>query len=152
MVGVRLLKKIAKVADALSADRSTAIRSILEAGLDSGEMIGLLRSGKGRGRAGEIAMAMMAQFKALRRPSMPRAPPPQRGPKPRSKRCALPRTLSTGYPVSGIHSRSNKRTSPQNQKPRGSSQSHLRRQSSPSQSLRSLLFENRSRGRYKKEN
>lgn len=64
MVGVRLLKKIAKVADALSADRSTAIRSILEAGLDSGEMIGLLRSGKGRGRGGEIAMAMMAQFKA----------------------------------------------------------------------------------------
>src|SRR5215469_465936 len=68
MVGVRLprkmLKKIARVADALSADRSTAIRSILEAGLDSGRVIGLLRSGKGRGRAGEIAMAMMAQFKA----------------------------------------------------------------------------------------
>jgi metal-responsive CopG/Arc/MetJ family transcriptional regulator len=54
MVGVRLprkmLKKIAKVADALSADRSTAIRSILEAGLDSGRVIGLLQSGKGRGR------------------------------------------------------------------------------------------------------
>src|SRR5262249_44145677 len=59
MVGVRLprkmLKKIAKVADALSADRSTAIRSILEAGLDSGMMIGLLRSGKSRGWTGEIA-------------------------------------------------------------------------------------------------
>jgi hypothetical protein len=54
MVGVRLprkmLKKIAKVADALSADQSTAIRSILEQGLESGMVIGLLRSGKGRGR------------------------------------------------------------------------------------------------------
>jgi hypothetical protein len=68
MVGFRLprkmLKKIAKVADALSADRSTAIRSILEAGLDSGRVIGLLRSGKGRGWTGEIAMGIMAQFKA----------------------------------------------------------------------------------------
>jgi hypothetical protein len=68
MVGVRvprkMLKKIAKVADALSADRSTAIRSILEAGLDSGRVIGLLQSGKGRGWTGEIAMGIMAQFKA----------------------------------------------------------------------------------------
>src|SRR5262245_40489806 len=68
MVGVRLprkmLKKIARVADALSADRSTAIRSILEYGLDSGMVSGLLRSGKGRGRTGEIAAAVMAQFKA----------------------------------------------------------------------------------------
>jgi hypothetical protein len=68
MVGVRLprkmLKKIARVADALNADQSTAIRSILESGLDSGRVIGLLRSGKGRGRTGEIAMAIMAQFKA----------------------------------------------------------------------------------------
>jgi hypothetical protein len=68
MVGVRLprkmLKKIARVTDALSADRSTAIRSILEAGLDSGWAIGLLRSGKGCGRTGEIAVAIMAQFKA----------------------------------------------------------------------------------------
>src|SRR5262245_24607821 len=57
------------------------------------------------------------------------------GAKPRSKRCALPRTLSTGYPVSGIDSRSNKRTSPRNQKQLGSSQSPLRHQSSPSRSL-----------------
>jgi hypothetical protein len=63
MVGVRLppkmLKEVARVADALGSDRSTAIRSILEYGLDSGGVIGLLLSGKGRGRTGEIAMAMM---------------------------------------------------------------------------------------------
>jgi predicted DNA-binding protein len=68
MVGVRLprkmLKKIAKLADALSADRSTAIREILEWGLDSGQAIGLLRSGKGRGRAGEIAVLAMAELNA----------------------------------------------------------------------------------------
>jgi hypothetical protein len=44
MVGVclppKMLKKIARVADVLGADRSTAIRSILEYGLDSGMVIG----------------------------------------------------------------------------------------------------------------
>jgi hypothetical protein len=68
MVGVRLprtmLKKIEKVADALSADRSTTIRRILEWGLDSGLAIGLLRPGKGRGRVGEIAAATIAGYKA----------------------------------------------------------------------------------------
>jgi hypothetical protein len=50
MVGVRLppkmLKKIARVAEALSADQSTAIRLILEDGLEFGRTNLLLRSGK----------------------------------------------------------------------------------------------------------
>lgn len=59
-----MLKKIDRVADALNADRSKAIRWVLERGLDSGYAIGLRRSGKGRSLAGEIAAGVMAQRKA----------------------------------------------------------------------------------------
>jgi metal-responsive CopG/Arc/MetJ family transcriptional regulator len=50
MVGVRLppkmLKKIARVADALGSDRSTAIRSILEHGLGrEGDRLASIRKG-----------------------------------------------------------------------------------------------------------
>ena len=68
MIGVRLpermIKKIAKVAEARSANRSDAVRWLLEQGLDSGAAIGLLRTGHGRGMADRIARATMADVKA----------------------------------------------------------------------------------------
>lgn len=61
---LRMIKKIARLADALCADRSKAIRWTLKQGLESGVAIGLLRSGKGRGLAGKIAAGMMGAQKA----------------------------------------------------------------------------------------
>jgi hypothetical protein len=68
MVGVRLpmtaVRKIDKIATALSCDRSRAIRWLLHHGLDGGLATVLLRSDKGRGLAGEIARSVVDDFKA----------------------------------------------------------------------------------------
>jgi hypothetical protein len=61
---LKMLKKIARLTDALGGDRSTTVRQVLEWGLDSGWAHLLLRRGKGRGLAGEIAAAHVAEYRA----------------------------------------------------------------------------------------
>jgi hypothetical protein len=61
-----MIKTIAAVAAALNFNRSKAVRWMLECSLDSGQMIGLLRSRRGRSLADEIATAVMAEQKAGR--------------------------------------------------------------------------------------
>ena len=68
MIGVRLpasmIKKIGKIADALSTNRSGAIRWLIEESLDSGFVSALLRQGLGRGKTGRIVHAHTAKIKA----------------------------------------------------------------------------------------
>jgi len=68
MIGVRLpastIKKIGKIAEALNTNRSGAIRFLVEAGLDSGRAILVLRQGLGRGKIGRIVQAHAAKIKA----------------------------------------------------------------------------------------
>jgi hypothetical protein len=68
MVGIRLpsrmLKKIDQIADALSTNRSQAIRRLVEESLTSGLMVLLLRQGQGRRKADRIALASVAKLKA----------------------------------------------------------------------------------------
>jgi hypothetical protein len=69
MVGVRLpaarLKQLDKLAGALSCDRSTAIRWLLDRAMDGGLARSLLRSaGKGHSRTDEIALAVVSEMKA----------------------------------------------------------------------------------------
>jgi hypothetical protein len=69
MVGVRvparLLKQIGKLAVALSCDRSAAIRWLVEAGLNSGAALLLLRTGnrKARRQADQIVQVAAAEYK-----------------------------------------------------------------------------------------
>jgi hypothetical protein len=60
----KMIKTIAAVAAALNFDRSKAVRWMLECSLDSGQVIGLLRSRRGRCLSDEIASAVMAEQKA----------------------------------------------------------------------------------------
>ena len=68
MVGVRLparmLKKLNQVAEALGADRSDAIRFVLEHGLNSYRVTPLLRLRKGRGITGLVIDAISADYQA----------------------------------------------------------------------------------------
>lgn len=68
MIGVRLpaaiAKKIGKIAEARSENRSAAIRWLIERALDSGAVILLLRQGRGRGVSGRIVQAHGAKIKA----------------------------------------------------------------------------------------
>ena len=68
MIGVRLparmVNKIGKLAEALSTNRSGAIRWLLEESLGSGFVIALLRQGLGRGVTGRIVHAHVAKIKA----------------------------------------------------------------------------------------
>ncbi|MGA7453381.1 MAG: hypothetical protein WBW73_19575 [Rhodoplanes sp.] len=68
MIGVRLsasrIKKIGKIAEALSANRSGAIRWLLERALDSGLATMLLRQGRGKGMTGRIVQSYAAKMKA----------------------------------------------------------------------------------------
>ena len=68
MIGVRLpapmIKKIGKIAEVLSTNRSGAIRWLLEESLDSGFVSALLRQGLGRGKTGRIVHAHTAKIKA----------------------------------------------------------------------------------------
>jgi hypothetical protein len=68
MVGVRLpaamLRKIGKIAAALSCNRSAAIRWSLDVAMDSGQACALLRSGKGRRLTDAIVLAAAAEMKA----------------------------------------------------------------------------------------
>jgi hypothetical protein len=70
MIGVQLpapmVKKIGKIAEALSTNRSGAIRFLVEAGLDSGHAILVLRQGETRTR-----------LRAMRDLSRSRARPPR---------------------------------------------------------------------------
>jgi hypothetical protein len=59
-----MIKTIARVAAALNCDRSKAVRWMIECSLDSGQVIGLLRSRRGRGLSDEIAGAVLAEQKA----------------------------------------------------------------------------------------
>src|SRR5262245_40270426 len=69
MVGVRvptrLLNQISRLAVALSCDRSAAIRWLLEAGLNSGAALLLLRTGKGKARrqTDQIVQVAAAEYK-----------------------------------------------------------------------------------------
>jgi hypothetical protein len=67
MVGVRLpaarLRQVDKIAAALSCDRSSAIRWLLDFAM-IGVPRALLRSGKGRSLTDAIALAMVSDFKA----------------------------------------------------------------------------------------
>jgi len=67
MVGVRLpaarLKQVDKIAAALSCDRSSAIRLLLDLAM-MGVPSSLLRSGKGRNLTDAITLAMVSDFKA----------------------------------------------------------------------------------------
>ena len=68
MIGVRLpapmIKKIGKLAEVLSTNRSGAIRWLIEESLDSGFVSALLRQGLGRGKTGRIVHAHTAKIKA----------------------------------------------------------------------------------------
>ena len=68
MIGVRLpagiIKKIGKIAEARSENRSAAIRWLIERALDSGAVILLLRQGRRRGVTGRIVQAHGAKIKA----------------------------------------------------------------------------------------
>lgn len=68
MIGVRLparmVKKIGKIAEALSTNRSGAVRRLLEESLNSGFVIGLLRQGHGRGVIGRVTHAHTAKIKS----------------------------------------------------------------------------------------
>lgn len=68
MIGVRLpapmIEKIGKIAEALYTNRSGAIRFLVEAGLESGRAILVLRQGIGRGKIGRIVQAHAADIKA----------------------------------------------------------------------------------------
>ena len=68
MIGVRLsarmVKKIGKLADALSMNRSGAVRWLLEESLGSAYVRALLRQGLGRGKTGRIVHAHTAKIKA----------------------------------------------------------------------------------------
>jgi hypothetical protein len=59
-----MLRQIVKVADALNADRSTAVRWMLEQCLRLAWVGAMIRPRKGRGLAGAIASAAMAEFRA----------------------------------------------------------------------------------------
>jgi hypothetical protein len=59
-----MVKKIGKIAEALSTNRSGAIRFLVEAGLESGQAILVLRQGLGRGKIDRIVQAHAAQIKA----------------------------------------------------------------------------------------
>jgi hypothetical protein len=62
VIGVRIpakdIRKIDQIADALSVDRSTAVRRLLLKGLDSNSW--LLRTGRGKGSTGEIVATVAA--------------------------------------------------------------------------------------------
>ena len=60
----KMIKTIARVAAVLDCDRSKAIRWMIECSLDSGQVIGLLRSRRGRSLSEEIAGAMLAEQRA----------------------------------------------------------------------------------------
>ena len=66
MIGVRLsarmIKKIGKIAEALSTNRSGAIRWLIAEALDSGTAILLLRQGLARGKIGRIVEAHAANL------------------------------------------------------------------------------------------
>ena len=68
MIGVRLparmVKKIGKLAEALSTDRSGAVRWLLGKSLDSGYVSALLRQSLGRGKTGRIVHAHTAKIKS----------------------------------------------------------------------------------------
>ena len=68
MIGVRLsarmVKKIGKLADALSMNRSGAVRWLLEESLGSAYVRALLRQGLARGKTGRIVHAHTAKIKA----------------------------------------------------------------------------------------
>ena len=68
MIGVRLparmVKRIGKIADVLSTNRSGAIRWLIEESLDSGFVSALLRQGLGRGKTGRIVHAHTAKIKS----------------------------------------------------------------------------------------
>jgi hypothetical protein len=68
MIGVRLpasmIKKIGKLAEALSMNRSGAVRWLLEQGLDSGFAIMLLRQSRGRRKTDRVVQAYAAKIKA----------------------------------------------------------------------------------------
>jgi hypothetical protein len=59
-----MVDKIGKLAEALSTNRSGAIRWLIEQGLDSGQAIMLLRQGIGRGVTGRVVHAHAARVKA----------------------------------------------------------------------------------------
>jgi hypothetical protein len=61
----KMIRNIATVAEKLGMDRSTAHRLVLEEGFNhSGLMIGLLKRGTGRGLAGQLAAAWIAEYRA----------------------------------------------------------------------------------------
>jgi hypothetical protein len=68
MIGVRLpvkiIKKIERVAEALSCDRSSAIRWMINDALEQGRTSTLLWSGKGSRFADQIARSVVLGFKA----------------------------------------------------------------------------------------
>lgn len=68
MIGVRLpasmIKKIGKLAEALSMNRSGAVRWLLEESLGSAYVSALLRQGLGRGKIGRIVNAHTAKIKS----------------------------------------------------------------------------------------
>lgn len=59
-----IVKKMDKVAAALSVDRSTAFREVVKLGLERGRVILLLRRAKGRGTVGRIVGLMAATTRA----------------------------------------------------------------------------------------
>ena len=59
-----LIRKIGKVAEALSADRSKAVRWLLEQSLDSGFTSALVQTGRRRRITDRIVRAKVADFKA----------------------------------------------------------------------------------------
>jgi len=67
MIGVRvperLVKQIGKLMAALGCDRSAAIRWLLEAGLDSGMALTLLRASKGKRQSDQICQVIAAGLK-----------------------------------------------------------------------------------------
>ena len=61
-VAAKIIRKIDRLAEALSEDRSTTVRRLLLKGLESESW--LLRTGKGRGLAGQLAAAGAAHERA----------------------------------------------------------------------------------------
>jgi hypothetical protein len=55
-----MVNKIGKLAEALSMNRSGAVRWLLEKSLDSGYVSALLQQGLGRGKIGRIVQAHTA--------------------------------------------------------------------------------------------
>lgn len=103
-----MVKKIGKIAEAVSTNQSGAIRFLIEEGLNSGQTIMVLRQGIGRGVTGRVAHAYAAKIKSdAAQAAADRAPD---DPKAHAKASAAPLTVPVHFPPTRAHGSSPVRT------------------------------------------